>query len=79
MPQNKTQGTHHFVRDVERIDEIDLARMYNARELIDVIRARTFSPYPGAYFRHDGRKVYLRLQLFYEEQLKGRSRNDEVN
>jgi hypothetical protein len=54
---------------VERIDHIDLDRMYTARNLIDVIRARTFSPYPGAYFMHQGRKVYLRLQLLYEEQL----------
>ena len=67
--QGKNEGTYHRTRDVERIDHIDLDRKYTARELIDVIRARTFPPYPGAYFIHEGRKVYLRLQLLYEEQL----------
>lgn len=69
ISQNKNQGTYHRVRDVEQIDEIDLNRTYTAKELIDVIRGRTFPPYQGAYFRHHGRKVYLRLQLLYEEEL----------
>lgn len=67
--QNKSEGTYHRVRDVEQIDEIDLDRTYTGRELINIIRARTFPPYPGAYFRHNGRKVYVRLQLLYEEKL----------
>jgi len=70
------EGTFHRLRDVELIDEIDLDRTYTGRELIDIIRARTFPPYPGAFFRHDGRKTYLRLQLLYEEELEG-FRTDE--
>jgi methionyl-tRNA formyltransferase len=69
IPQEKKDGTYHRTRDVERIDHVDLNRMYTGRELIDIIRARTFPPYPGAYLIQQGRKVYLRLQLLYEEQL----------
>ena len=69
VPQDREKGTFHRTRDVEQIDHIDLDGTYTARELIDVIRARTFPPYPGAYFVHQGRKVYLHLQLLYEEQL----------
>lgn len=61
-------GTFHRVSDVEGIDKIDPDRHYSARKLIDLIRARTFSPHKGAYFMHGERKVYLRLQLFYEEE-----------
>ncbi len=61
-------GTYHRRRDVERIDAIDLDRTYQARELINILRARTFPPYPGAYFVVGGRKVYLRLQLYYEDE-----------
>ena len=68
IPQDKREGTYHHTRDVERIDHIDLNHTYAARELIDIIRARTFTPYPSAYFIHQGRKVYLRLQLLYGEQ-----------
>jgi len=69
--QNKAEGTYHTTRDVDRIDAIDLDETYTARELIDVMRARTFKPYKGAYFVDQNRKIYMRMQLFYEEQLSG--------
>jgi methionyl-tRNA formyltransferase len=69
IAQNGAQGTFHNTTDLQRIDEVDLDRSYPARQLIDIIRARTFPPYPGVYFTHGGRKVYLRLELVYEEQL----------
>ncbi len=69
IAQGKPEGTFHRTRDVERIDHIDPEGTYTARELIDVIRARTFPPYSGAYLMDQGRRVYLRLHLLYEEQL----------
>lgn len=64
-PQADT-GTTHRVRDIQGIDHIDLDKSYPARYLIDVLRARTFAPYPGAYFEENGRRVYLRLELLEE-------------
>jgi methionyl-tRNA formyltransferase len=69
FPQRKDEGTYHRISDIERIDRIDLERTYTAKQLIDIIRARTFPPYPSAYFEYQGRKVYLRLQLLYEDEL----------
>lgn len=60
-------GTSHRARDLERIDEIDLDRSYRARDLIDVLRARTFPPHKGAFFRADGKRVYVRVCLEAEE------------
>lgn len=68
IPQSPAEGTYHTVRDVERIDEIDLDRRYTGRELLDIIRARSFPPHPGAYFRKDGRKVYVQLHLRYADE-----------
>jgi methionyl-tRNA formyltransferase len=68
VPQDERAGTYHRVRDTEQIDAIDLDQTFTARELIDILRARTFSAYPGAYFWSGQRKVYMRLQLQYEEQ-----------
>jgi len=56
-------GSYHRARDVEQIDEIDLQKSYRAQSLIDIIRARTFPPHKGAYFVHEGKKIYLRLSL----------------
>ena len=64
--QDTSQGTSHRLRDVEGIDEIDPAKLYLGEELINLIRARTFPPYQGAYFRYKGRKIYLRLELSEE-------------
>lgn len=65
-PQPAGAPAAHRARDVERIDEIDLDRTYTARALLDLIRARTFPPYRGAYFRVDGRRVGVRVTLEYE-------------
>lgn len=69
VPQHSREGTFHLTQDVDQIDQIDLNHTYTGRELIGTIRARTFPPYQGAYFVHKGRKVYLRLQLLYGEQV----------
>ena len=69
MQQDQQNGSHHLVRDVEDLDRIDLEEHYLGRELINILRARTFPPYRGAYFEHDGRRIYLRLQLLEEEDL----------
>lgn len=60
-------GTVHRRRDVERIDRIDLDRSYSARELLNVLRARTFPPHEGAYFIEGGRKILVRVSLSYAE------------
>lgn len=65
QPQLLQAGTYHRTNDVIQIDEIELDRRYTARELIDVLRARTFPPHSGAFFRHQGRRVCMRLHLEY--------------
>ena len=62
-------GTYHRASDVADTDEIFLNHTYTAGELIDHVRARTFPPYQGVYFRANGRKVFLRLQLLDEKDL----------
>ena len=70
-------STCHRARDVMQIDEIDLDRSYTARNLINILRARTFPPYPGAFFMHGNRKVYLRLQLYFNDSSAVSSENEE--
>ncbi len=66
IPQSG-EDTHHFVRDVDKIDYVDLNKEYKAGDLINLIRARTHSQYPGAYFiDENGGRIYLRLQFEYE-------------
>jgi methionyl-tRNA formyltransferase len=62
--QQSASATYHRTNDVQRIDEIDVDRSYRAGELLNILRARTFPPYDGAYVTIDGRRVYLRLELY---------------
>jgi len=73
-PQTLDSGSSHKVSDVSGIDEIDLQKSYKAEDLLNVLRARTFPPHRGAFFRHDGRKVYIRIQL--EEERDGNDLRD---
>ncbi len=61
-------GTSHRVRDLATLDLIDLDRSYTGRELIDRLRARTFPGYDGAYFVHQGKRVYVQVRLEEREE-----------
>jgi len=67
VPQPASDATTHRRRDLDDIDHIDLDATYTARELIDVLRARTFPPFKGAYFDVGDRRVYMELRLSSEK------------
>jgi len=64
--QDGSKVTSHYSKDLSKLDVIDLNKQYTARELINLLRARTFPPHPSVYFIDDnGRKVSVRVQLEY--------------
>lgn len=67
VEQQKNEGTYHRTRDVEQIDEIDLDESYKARDLINILRARTFPPHESAYFKEGEKKVFVRVDLEYQD------------
>jgi methionyl-tRNA formyltransferase len=71
ISQSTVAGTYHSTKDVQKIDEIDLDRKYVARDLINIIRARTFHPYKGSYFWDGDKKIYMRMQLLKENDIGG--------
>ncbi len=68
QPKDGPTVTLHRTKDVAAIDHIDLDAPTTARRVIDVLRARTFPPYRGAFFEANGRKVFLSLHLAPEEE-----------
>lgn len=73
VSQNIHEGTYHKVKDVDKIDEIDLNRNYNAGELINILRARTFPPHKGAYIIQNQKKIYVNIQLLDETEQQPKS------
>lgn len=70
--QDRDGGTFHYAKDLQNLDSFDLNQRYLAGDLINLLRARTFPPFPSAYFRDDqGRKVSVRVQLEYADSPSG--------
>jgi methionyl-tRNA formyltransferase len=75
-------GTYHTVADAADIDRIDPNALVRAGDLIDVLRARTFPPYTGAYLDLGDRRVHIRVELTEESaavvQPRKRQRSSEA-
>lgn len=67
IPQ-KGIGTYHWGYEIEESSQILLEQKYVARELINILRARTFRPFPAAYFIENGKKYEMTIKI--EEVLK---------
>jgi len=61
--QNLTLGTFHLARELDQASKILLDKTYNAKELINIIRARTFVPNPAAWFEQDGVRYEIRIKI----------------
>jgi methionyl-tRNA formyltransferase len=59
------EGTFHLDEEFKKLEEIHLDEKYYPLELINQIRGKTFPPHEAAYFIYKGRKVYVRIELFY--------------
>ena len=69
IKQDDSMATHRFARELPDLDEIVLDENYKAKDLINNLRARTFRPFPSAYFIDDnGRKVFIRVSLEYSKE-----------
>lgn len=66
--QSPEGATTHRDRDLATLDHIELDHHYTARELLNILRARTHPPYHGAYFIDQGNRYYLSLTIAKEER-----------
>lgn len=57
------EGKYHFGKELGTVTEIDLDEKYTARELLNLLRGRTFPPYPAAYFSDSGSTYEVRVEI----------------
>jgi methionyl-tRNA formyltransferase len=69
-PQDLRLGSFHYAKELEEASRIDLEKEYNARHLLNLLRARTFPPNPGAWFLDRGVKYEVRVKI---TAVKGKS------
>lgn len=68
LPQNSpyenSQPRTYRVKDVEEIDDLDKTYGQMGRNMLNIIRARTFPPYEATYITDtDGQKYYVRVLI----------------
>ncbi len=63
-PQDLESGSFHHSSEIEMASHIDLDRTYKARELINLLRARTFEGRPGCWFEDSGvrHEIYIKVR-----------------
>ena len=53
----------NYRKDLEPASEIILENQYKARDLINLVRARTFDGHPGAWFIDEGKKYRVKISI----------------
>lgn len=56
-------GSFHRARELEPASEVQLDARYSARELLNLLRARTYPPHPGAWFSEAGELYDVRVEI----------------
>jgi methionyl-tRNA formyltransferase len=63
IPQDLAAGSFHVRSELDPASRIDLSRQYSGRELLDLLRARTFAPHAGCRFVDGGEAYQVRLRI----------------
>lgn len=63
VPQEAGAGSFHRAAELDAASEIKLDESYTARRLLDLLRARTFPPHPGAWFVDGGERYEVRVEI----------------
>jgi methionyl-tRNA formyltransferase len=58
-----TQARCHMQSELDAASQIDLDKITTNRELLNLLRARTFPPHPGAWFESDGKRYEVRVSI----------------
>lgn len=61
--QSGGAGKYHFAYELGEFTRINLEQKYTARELLNLIRGRTFYPHPAAYFSDENGTYEVRITI----------------
>lgn len=61
--QETDKGSFHLAKELDPASHIDLDRQYRARDLLNLLRARTFPGYPACWFKDDDKEFEVRVEI----------------
>jgi methionyl-tRNA formyltransferase len=63
IKQDPMQGSYHHSSELENVSKIELEKKYTAKDFLNILRARTFPPYPGVWFLDNDEKYEIRVTI----------------
>lgn len=66
--QDESKAVYHKKSEIEQLDFLDLDKEYKVKDIINILRSRTFGNTGYAYFLHNDKKVYLNIRLSYNKE-----------
>lgn len=63
ISQEDGEATHHYKSEFEELCEIRPEETYEAKKLIDILRALTFPPFNNAFMEVDGERYYIEVDI----------------
>jgi methionyl-tRNA formyltransferase len=61
--QKRGEGSFHVAAELERASQVFLDKRYKAKDLLNLLRARTFPPHPACHFFDQGEKYEVRVEI----------------
>lgn len=62
-PQDLSKGSFHLGKELDAASQIRLDQEYTARDLLNLLRARTMEGYPGCYFLENEKKYEVTIKI----------------
>lgn len=63
LEQDSQKSTFHMAKEIDQASKIELDQQYIARDLINLLRARTFPGQPGCRFVDEGEEFEIRIEI----------------
>lgn len=63
VEQDASRGSLHYAKEIDAASMIDLDKSYTARELINLLRARTFPGHPACHFEENGKTYEISVNI----------------
>ncbi|CAN5530916.1 formyltransferase family protein [soil metagenome] len=63
IKQDLSKGSFHYFKDMESAAKIDLEKNYKAKDILNLLRAKTFPPHPAAWFEENGERYEATIKI----------------
>lgn len=62
-PQRNGEGSFHYASEIHSASRINLDKLYRGRDILNLLRARTFAGYPGCWFEDSGDRYEISIKI----------------